>query len=272
MNLNKSVLAKTGFILIFVGIVLFFIGFAVPDEGVYAVFISIMLLLLAPLLLLSSLDFPTAEQCLTLAESKLHPGEVVIASVFVHRFMQGVNWDGKQISGYVKYFIVFTNYFLRMYLPKKKWPWQTEEARFSREDTMGCDTLVNYSFINAGSRRQDFSINFWTGSVVGFTEKEEDAYQLQQAADHILQRQRIGVTRGSTNLSQEIVELNRLMEEGLITEDEFGRAKELFLGKAKDDRDYVVKLLRNLYVLYKTDVLSESEFNMKKWDILSREK
>jgi len=231
-----------------------------------------MLFLLAIALLLSSQDFPTAEQCLTFAESKLHPGEVVISSVFVNRFMEGVTWDGKEVRGYVRYFFVFTNYFLRMYLPKQRWPWQNEEVRFSREDTMGCDTLVNYTFTNPGSRRQNFSINFWTGSVVGYTEKEEDAYQLQQAVDQILQRQRIGVNRGSTNLSQEIVELNRLMEEGLITEDEFGRAKELFLGKPKDDRDYVVKLLRNLYVLYKTDVLSESEFNMKKWDILSRNK
>jgi hypothetical protein len=270
LNFNKSVLAKIGFVLIFIGIILLLIGFAIP----VFILLSIMLFLLAMALLLSSQDFPTAEQCLIVAESKLNPGEVVIASVFVHRFMTGVTWDGKEVSGYVKYFIVFTNYFLRMYLPKERWPWQSEEVLFSREDTMGCDTLVNYTFINSGSRRQDFSINFWTGSVVGFTEKEEDAYQLQQAVDQILHRQRIGVNRGSTNVSQEIVELNRLMEEGLITEDEFGRAKELFLGKPKDDRDYVVKLLRNLYVLYKTDVLSESEFNMnmKKWDILSRNK
>jgi len=268
LNFNKSVFAKIGFILIFIGIILLLIGFAIP----VFILLSIMLFLLAIALLLSSQDFPTAEQCLTFAESKLHPGEVVISSVFVNRFMEGVTWDGKEVRGYVRYFFVFTNYFLRMYLPKQRWPWQNEEVRFSREDTMGCDTLVNYTFTNPGSRRQNFSINFWTGSVVGYTEKEEDAYQLQQAVDQILQRQRIGVNRGSTNLSQEIVELNRLMEEGLITEDEFGRAKELFLGKPKDDRDYVVKLLRNLYVLYKTDVLSESEFNMKKWDILSRNK
>lgn len=271
MNFNKSALAKTGLTLLFIAIILFLIGFAIPQGG-YVVFIAILLFYVVILLIHLSRDFPTAEQSLTLAESKLQPGEIVITSFSVQLFMQGANWEGKEIVMYVKCFILFTNYFLRMYFPKKKWPWQPVEAWFSREDTMGYDTLVNYTFTKSSSRRQNFSINFSTGSLVGYTEKEEDAYQLQQAVDQILQKQRMSVNRGSLNLSQEIEQLNRLMEDGLISKDEFARAKELFLGKPKDDRDNVVKLLRNLYVLYKTDVLSESEFNMKKWDILSRNK
>ncbi len=80
---------------------------------------------------------------------------------------------------------------------------------------------------------------------------------------------------GSTlpnSLSQEITQLNRLMEDGLITKEEFERAKGLFLGKPKETRDDIITLLKDLYPLYKTNVLSEYEFNQKKWEILSRTK
>ena len=48
------------------------------------------------------------------------------------------------------------------------------------------------------------------------------------------------------------------------------RAKDLFLGKSEDARARAARELRQIYELNKSGVLSDSEFNMKKWDILAR--
>lgn len=65
--------------------------------------------------------------------------------------------------------------------------------------------------------------------------------------------------------------LASLVREGLMTEDEWDRAKRLFLGKPADDRQSSLELLEQVYGLYRGGALSESEFNTKKWEILSRE-
>lgn len=72
------------------------------------------------------------------------------------------------------------------------------------------------------------------------------------------------------SVADEIEQLGRLAAEGLITADEFDRAKALFLGKPEPQQKDAMELLRNLHGLYRGGVLSESEFNMKKWEILER--
>jgi hypothetical protein len=63
-----------------------------------------------------------------------------------------------------------------------------------------------------------------------------------------------------------------IRDEGVIDTADWERAKDLFLGKPEDERDRAARGLRQLHELQKSGVLSTSEFNMKKWDVLARTK
>lgn len=74
---------------------------------------------------------------------------------------------------------------------------------------------------------------------------------------------------GGKSASQEIEKLGKLFLGGIITAEEFERGKSLFLGTPPDKAEEAIELLQNLNVLKVNGVLSQSEFNMKKWEILS---
>lgn len=74
---------------------------------------------------------------------------------------------------------------------------------------------------------------------------------------------------GRKGVAQEIEKLGQLFLAGVITSEEFERGKTLFLGAAPDKAASAVELLQNLSALKQKGVLSQSEFNMKKWEILS---
>jgi hypothetical protein len=69
----------------------------------------------------------------------------------------------------------------------------------------------------------------------------------------------------------ELDRLAVLAREGLLTDTEWTRAKELFIGKAPDAKASALDHLAEVHKLYREGVLTESEFNLKKWDILSSE-
>jgi hypothetical protein len=71
------------------------------------------------------------------------------------------------------------------------------------------------------------------------------------------------------SVAQEIEKLGQLFLTGVITAEEFERGKTLFLGTPPDKAASAVELLQSLDALKKQGVLSQSEFNMKKWEILS---
>jgi hypothetical protein len=71
-------------------------------------------------------------------------------------------------------------------------------------------------------------------------------------------------------VSEELAGLLQLRECGALTEEEWERAKCLFLGAPVDKTAKATETLRKLYELSREGVLSNGEFNMKKWDILSR--
>ena len=73
-----------------------------------------------------------------------------------------------------------------------------------------------------------------------------------------------------TGMADELERLSELVAAGVLTQDEFERGKTLFLGSPPDAKEQSILLLRQLHGLYESGVLSESEFNMKKWDVLSR--
>ena len=74
----------------------------------------------------------------------------------------------------------------------------------------------------------------------------------------------------SASIADEIGKLAQLRDEGVITQKEFEQGKGRFLGLTTDAQKTTTNQLRQLHSLYKDGILSESEFNMKKWDILSK--
>lgn len=75
---------------------------------------------------------------------------------------------------------------------------------------------------------------------------------------------------GGVSVADELARLGELKGQGLLSDGDWERAKDLFLGKEPDERQKAITNLRQLHELHKSGVLSESEFNTKKWDILSR--
>ena len=71
-------------------------------------------------------------------------------------------------------------------------------------------------------------------------------------------------------IAEEIEKLAMLRAEGVLDDDEFDRAKQLFIGKRPDQQTEAMKILRQLHSLQQAGVLSPGEFNMKKWDVLAR--
>lgn len=81
---------------------------------------------------------------------------------------------------------------------------------------------------------------------------------------------RYRVVANSTDVAEQIAALGKLYQDGVLTEDEFQRSKELFLGKTPDLQQQTERNLRSLKQLRDAGVLSEAEFATKKWDLLSQ--
>jgi hypothetical protein len=65
--------------------------------------------------------------------------------------------------------------------------------------------------------------------------------------------------------------LSVLADEGIISSDEFERAKAGFVGHTVEHTEGLTAKLRQLHTLLGDGVLTESEFRAKKWDLLSRD-
>jgi hypothetical protein len=74
------------------------------------------------------------------------------------------------------------------------------------------------------------------------------------------------------DLATQLRTLQALVNDGIITADEMQRAKDLFLGRAPDQRQLMERNLRSLHELRKSGVLSQIEFDIKKQDILATTK
>jgi len=70
--------------------------------------------------------------------------------------------------------------------------------------------------------------------------------------------------------ASELEKLAELVDRGILQKEDFERAKGLMLGKPMSKMQEATVMLESLSSLHKQGVLSESEFNMKKWDILSK--
>lgn len=95
------------------------------------------------------------------------------------------------------------------------------------------------------------------------------AKEIKQAIDSAITAKE---TRGSapSSVAAELEKLAALRDSGAISPEDWERAKDLFLGKRPDERAEAIVQLKKLHDLHRDGVLSESEFNSKKWDILVR--
>lgn len=84
-----------------------------------------------------------------------------------------------------------------------------------------------------------------------------------------LHNRAVGMNRKST-IAEELGQLLVLKEQGILTEEDWQKAKARFLGGLASKAEESASQIRKLHELYKSGILSESEFNMKKWDILSK--
>jgi hypothetical protein len=78
------------------------------------------------------------------------------------------------------------------------------------------------------------------------------------------------LSRRSCSIAVELQELEGLRASGAITEADCKGAKALLVGAPVSRARELATQLSTLHDLYKAGILSESEFNLQKWDILSR--
>lgn len=74
----------------------------------------------------------------------------------------------------------------------------------------------------------------------------------------------------STSMVDAVSKMAQLRDAGLLTDDEFDRAKAGFIGRNVEVAESSAALIRQLAQLRDAGVLTDAEFRIKKWDILSR--
>ena len=102
----------------------------------------------------------------------------------------------------------------------------------------------------------------------GSASAEERIRTAHEAAKNLVQRLEGAVP--PSGIADELEKLARLVQVGALTVDEWERAKTAILGKPKDKQADAIERVAKLYRVHQTGALSQSEFNMTKWDILSR--
>jgi len=108
----------------------------------------------------------------------------------------------------------------------------------------------------------------WTGGVEAWKSSFDTGRALAKRLEERLARN--SASQAGSGMSDELARLAELVSQGVITQDDFERGKDVFLGRPRDAKAESIQLLHQLHGLYQSGVLSESEFNMKKWDVLSR--
>jgi hypothetical protein len=83
---------------------------------------------------------------------------------------------------------------------------------------------------------------------------------------------RMGKSGAPVGVADELAKLAALKDSGMLSEAEWDRATTLYLGKPLTAREEAISQLRSLHSLHVQGVLSESEFNSKKWDVLARDR
>jgi hypothetical protein len=104
-----------------------------------------------------------------------------------------------------------------------------------------------------------------TGMETWWTKYSEGAALIESLRQRLAQP-----SSAPAGLADELGRLSALRAEGVLSDDEFDRAKTLFLGRPADERAQVIGHLKQLHALCQSGVLTPGEFNQKKWDVLVR--
>jgi hypothetical protein len=83
-------------------------------------------------------------------------------------------------------------------------------------------------------------------------------------------RERINLAKNGGRVADELSKLAELRRQGLLSDEEWERATALFFGKPVSKQEQMIAQIRRLDSLRRDGVISQSEFNSKKWDLLSR--
>ncbi len=83
---------------------------------------------------------------------------------------------------------------------------------------------------------------------------------------------RFATTAAPIDLAAQLRALQGLVDDGVLTADDMQRAKDLFLGRAPDQRQAMERSLRSLFELKRAGVLNAVEFEIKKRDLLATTK
>ena len=78
------------------------------------------------------------------------------------------------------------------------------------------------------------------------------------------------LARNSGSVADAVSRLAELRRDGLLSDEEFERAKSGFVGSSLEITETSAGLIRQLAQLRDAGILTDAEFRIKKWDILSR--
>jgi len=125
--------------------------------------------------------------------------------------------------------------------------------------------------LTSGSSHGALSVALSSGASYRFALPPDWLDLLEKDIRQLVAWNRNGGSGGTgQSVADELGKLAALRDSGALAAADWERAKDLFLGKGEDARDRAARELRQIHELNRSGVLSDSEFNMKKWDILAR--
>jgi hypothetical protein len=165
--------------------------------------------------------------------------------------------------------LVLTNRNLRALSGKKQFsPWGTTKKAVPLAFSAAIPlAAIQGIAVELGSSETRLDVRWSGGNEVWKSFYDHSLVFVKHLQDRLAQKT---ASEMGTGMADELGRLAELVASGVLTQDEFERGKAMFLGSPPDEKEQSILLLRQLHGLYESGVLSESEFNMKKWDVLSR--
>jgi len=144
-----------------------------------------------------------------------------------------------------------------LFIQRKLLGTAVEEIPLDRIDSVSHRTgliMGAIQLVQSNGRRTTFD-RFSKNEISGFVEAIRGAVA--------------GARAGSGDVAILVRELKALRDEGVLSDDEFERAKERYLGREPDDRQAMLRTLSSLNDLRTAGVLTQVEFDIKKRDLLA---
>ncbi len=138
----------------------------------------------------------------------------------------------------------------------------------------GYERFTNWNFITGKDRKgrvRDYT--FWFQANDGLPSDVRLWTSPEQAEPFIevfnAAMARVAALTSGTDVAGQISALHTLWADGVLTDEEYARSKQLFLGRPVDAQEHAARTLRNLKQLHREGVLTDAEFATKKWQVLT---